>query len=286
MTKNIYWLASYPKSGNTWFRLFLNQLLGSEQQLNLNDLPIKTTIASDRFSFDAGMGINSSDLLPSEIDQLRPYCDELFNQALTEPMFRKIHDAYFSPHTHKAIVSAKITAGIIYIVRNPLDVLVSYSHHLGKNINYTLNRLNGKEDPFAPINEVKSQFTQYMGAWSHHVSSWLNQTEIPVHLVRYEDLLAEPLKYFTKAIRFSQLDHSETEIKQAIENTSFEKLKEQEANGRFVETPRHSNNFFRKGVSGGWRSDLSSMQVEHVINCHKEVMESLGYLNQDSTPVF
>ena len=143
MKKNTYWLASYPKSGNTWFRLFLNQLLGPEQQLNINDLPIKNTIASARASFDAGLGISSSDLQPSEIDTLRPLGDELFNAALTEPMFRKIHDAYLSPYTHQPIVSPNISAGVIYIVRNPLDVLVSYHYHLNKSIDATLQRLNG-----------------------------------------------------------------------------------------------------------------------------------------------
>lgn len=286
MNKNTYWLASYPKSGNTWFRLFLNQILGPEQQLNINDLPIKNTIASDRISFDAGLGITSSDLLPSEIDYLRPACDELFNQSLTAPMFRKIHDAYTSPYNLQPIVSTNVAIGVIYIVRNPLDVLVSYSHHLNKSIDATLHRLNDTKTTNKPIKEVKTQLNQYMGGWSHHVLSWTKQTDIPVHLVRYEDLLEDPFKHFSLAMEFANVDCDIKAIKRAIENTRFEKLQGQESSGRFSETPRHNNRFFRKGISGSWREELTESHVSEVISHHKSVMQSLCYLDEDDAPVY
>lgn len=285
MIKNTYWLASYPKSGNTWFRMFLNQLLGSEQTLNINDLPIKNTIASARNGFDASLGINSSDLLQQEIDYLRPFSDELYSNAVESTTFRKIHDAYISPYTHNPIISTKISAGAIYIVRNPLDVLVSYHYHLNKSIEATLKILNG-------LNEnrnrrgIKSQFDQYMGGWSHHVNSWTKQNDMPVHIVRYEDLLTDPFTHFKTAMKFLQIERDDTLLKLAIENTRFDKLKQQESKVRFVETPNQSQQFFRKGVAGAWNGYLTSSQVEQIISTHSVVMKELGYLDKYLKPVF
>lgn len=285
--KNTYWLASYPKSGNTWFRLFLNQLLGPEQEININDLPIKNTIASERTGFDSALGINSSDLLPEEIDTLRPDADKILNEELNNVIFRKIHDAYLSPYTHKPIISTKISAGVIYIIRNPLDVLVSYHHHLNKSIDKTLIRLNGQDHNIDQLhNGIKLQFKQYMGGWSHHVLSWTQQTSLPVCVIRYEDLLTAPLVNFAKATRFAAIDTTEDSLIQAIENTRFDKLKQQELSSRFIETPHHNSHFFRKGIAGSWRECLTSTQVEEVISKHSSVMKSFGYIDEHNRPLF
>lgn len=287
INKNTYWLASYPKSGNTWFRLFLNQLLGPEKQLNINDLPMLSSIASARDGFDAGLGVNSSDMLPAEIDSLRPFSDQLFNNFADSKVFRKIHDAFISPNTKQPIVSTSISAGVIYIVRNPLDVLVSYHYHLGKSIAETMKLLNGNNsNENQQLNRIKIQFEQYMGGWSHHVLSWIEQTQVPVCIIRYEDLLNDPLTHFNKATSFAQIKHSQCDLKQAVDNTHFEKLKKQESKGRFAETPNHNNNFFRKGIAGGWREYLTEEQVQEVIKNHSTVMTKMGYLDKQNTPVF
>ena len=267
--------------------MLLSQLLGAEQSLNINDLPIKNTIASARSIFDAGLGISSSDLLANEIDTLRPFSDELFNAALSEPMFRKIHDAYLSPYTDQPIVSTKVSAGIIYIVRNPLDVLVSYHYHLNKSIESTLITLNGAGNKEKKARDgIKAQFEQYMGGWSHHVLSWTQQKKIPICVVRYEDLLADPQQHFATALEFAQIKTDTHSLKQAIDNTSFSKLKQQEASSRFAETPRDNDQFFRKGKAGGWRNYLTPCQVEQIIEVHGTVMHSLGYLDKDNKPIF
>lgn len=287
INKNTYWLASYPKSGNTWFRLFLNQLLGPEKQLNINDLPMLETIASARNGFDAGLGVNSSDMLPAEIDSLRPFSDQLFNSFADSKVFRKIHDAFVSPNTEQPIISTTISAGVIYIVRNPLDVLVSYHYHLGKSIDETMERLNGsKRYENQQQNGIKIQFDQFMGGWSHHFLSWTEQTQVPVCIIRYEDLLADPLTHFNKATHFAQIAHTQMELQQAIDNTQFDKLKKQESKHRFAETPNHNSHFFRKGTSGGWREYLTEEQVQQVISNHSIVMQILGYLDEQNNPVF
>ncbi|BDX07613.1 sulfotransferase domain-containing protein [Planctobacterium marinum] len=285
--KNTYWLASYPKSGNTWFRLFLNQLLGPAQQLNINDLPIQNTIASARLGFDVGLGVNSSDLLPAEIDRLRPFNDELFNDASDSHIYRKIHDAFISPNTGHPIISTKVSAGVIYIVRNPLDVLVSYHYHLNESIDETMAYLNGQgESKSQHPNGIRSQFNTFMGGWSHHVLSWIGQTQIPVCVIRYEDLLSDPLTHFNKATRFAQIEHTQSELQQAVDSTQFEKLKAQESKVRFAETPSHTSHFFRNGIAGGWREYLTEAQVQKVVSTHSNVMQKLGYLDNQNNLIF
>ena len=91
---NIIWLASYPKSGNTWFRIFLTNLRGdNDQPADINDLDC-TPIASARESFDDEVGIEASDLTPDEIDRLRPAVYETLAAHADEPLFMKVHDAY------------------------------------------------------------------------------------------------------------------------------------------------------------------------------------------------
>ena len=125
-----------------------------------------------------------------------------------------------------------------------------------------------------------------MGGWSHHVLSWTQQTQIPVCVIRYEDLLADPLTHFAAAVKFAQIKPDDNSLKQAIENTRFSKLKQQESTIRFAETPRHNNQFFRKGKAGGWRDYLTAVQVEQIIETHRNVMHSLGYLDKHNNPVF
>ena len=287
LNKNTYWLASYPKSGNTWFRMFLNQLIGPEQALNLNDLQLIDTIASSRQVFDTALGVNSSDMLSTEIDYLRPFSDEIFNECANSKVFRKIHDAFISPYSNQPIIPTTVSAGIIYIIRNPLDVLVSYHYHLNKTIDETMQHLNGQDDSIDQRKAgIKTQFHQYMGGWSHHVLSWAQQTSVPVCVIRYEDLLKDPVTHFNKATRFSQISHTKEELEKAIQETQFEKLKQQESKARFAETPNHSNQFFRKGRSGSWREYLSKRQLEQVLTSHAEIMRKFGYLDELNNPVF
>ncbi|MEY8252299.1 MAG: sulfotransferase domain-containing protein, partial [Colwellia sp.] len=110
--------------------------------------------------------------------------------------------------------------------------------------------------------------------------------KIPICVVRYEDLLADPQQHFATALEFAQIKTDTHSLKQAIDNTSFSKLKQQEASSRFAETPRDNDQFFRKGKAGGWRNYLTPCQVEQIIEVHGTVMHSLGYLDKDNKPIF
>lgn len=277
----IVWLASYPKSGNTWFRIFLTNLLrDGDTPASINELE-KTPIASARCIFDQHIGFESSDLTADEIDRLRPelYCYLAADQE--EPLFMKIHDAYTHGTENLPLIPASATGGALYFIRNPLDVAVSFAHHNGSD--YDTAIANMADDTFTFCGKPKRlhrQLRQKLLTWSGHVMSWIDKAPFPVCLLRYEDMKARPLETFSRAVRFAGLAHSEEQIMKALAFSRFEVVRQQEESEGFQEKCAASKRFFRKGEIGSWREELSEAQVKQIVNDHREVMQRFGYLNE------
>jgi hypothetical protein len=286
--RGIVWLASYPKSGNTWFRIFLrNLLLEREEEADLDEIGF--TIASDRSAFDEIAGLESSDMTHDEVDLLRPRVYEaMVDSADCFPIFMKIHDAYTRLPNGEPIVSARATAAALYFVRNPFDVAVSYAHHRGHgdiercvaDLCSEDNTLSGKSGRLA------AQLRQRLGSWSAHVRGWVDAAELSVHVLRYEDMKLRPLEMFTAAVRFAGLDHGEDRIRDAIEKSSFERLRAYEEEHGFREKLRRQERFFRKGEIGSWRGALAAEQVERLVRCHEAELRRFGYIDENGEPVF
>ena len=140
--KNIVWLASYPKSGNTWFRIFLSNLFSdSHPPVNINDLT-ETTISSNRSIIDSYLGIHSSELTAEEIDKLRPQVFKRFSDEKEGTAYVKTHEAWTLNSRGNPIFPEEITEGVIYLIRNPLDIAISYSYHNSESIDETISLLN------------------------------------------------------------------------------------------------------------------------------------------------
>lgn len=277
----IIWLASYPKSGNTWFRIFLTNLLRDRNEpASINDLEI-STIASARCLFDENVGIEASDLTADEIDRLRPelYCH--LADTVKDPLYMKIHDAFTEVAPGLPLIPAKATAKAIYIVRNPLDVTVSFAHHNGWSYDTAISRLADDQAIFnMKTDRMHDQLRQKLLSWSNHVLSWVDATPFPLCLLRYEDMKDSPLKNFTKVAQFIGLDRNEARIEKAIRFSDFDILKQQEKTEGFRELSPASSSFFRKGESGSWREELSKEQVTRVVSDHGAVMRRFGYLDE------
>lgn len=139
---NIIWLASYPKSGNTWFRAFLSSLLSkTDAPVDINCLE-GGPIFSARAVFDSTTFIQSSDLLPDEIDNLRPLVYEELSRKAADRLFIKAHDAYTYLDNGRPLFPSNATGGAIYLIRNPLDVAVSYANHLSCDLEKAISLLN------------------------------------------------------------------------------------------------------------------------------------------------
>lgn len=281
----IFWLASYPKSGNTWLRIFLaNYRQGEGGPVNINDVK-SIPIASARSLFDNITGVEASDLTADEIERLRPQVYDFMSREAKEDLFMKVHDAYLHNDEGAPLFSANATAGAIYIIRNPLDVSLSFSHHAMSDIDTTISRMADETYAFCANPErLHNQLRQKLLSWSGHVKSWIGATGINLHVMRYEDMKRTPVETFAAMLRFCKMGDDRPRIEQALAHSSFDELQKQEKERGFKEKPPRAASFFRKGEIGGWREQLSERQVRKILSDHGDIMRQFGYLDQDGHP--
>ena len=278
---SIVWLASYPKSGNTWLRAVLTQYLRNDgEPASINTL-LGRRLAGDRETFDELVGLDSSDLTPDEVLHYRPSFCELLAEALPPPAFVKAHDAYLRLPGGATLFPKTATAGVIYLVRNPLDVAVSYAHHRNQSIDDTVAWMADRTASEGGVtHRLTTRLPEPLTTWSGHVSSWLDQKELPLHVARYEDLLEDSQAGFGAIVRFAGLDWNGARLARAIAHAAFPHLRAEEEESGFVEKQPTAPSFFRAGVAGSWRSVLSARQVRALVDTHGTVMERLGYLRE------
>jgi aryl sulfotransferase len=285
------WLPSYPKSGNTWFRMLVANLSAVGRPVDINDLP-DGGIASARGLFDYLSLIDSGLLTHDEIDALRPRVhEELARGARNDEYdapedappvrFVKAHDAYTLTAKGEPLLAGRRGAdGAIVIVRDPRDVAPSLANHNRSSIDEAIEFMS---DPGAGYcmkpGRLHNQLRQQLLGWSGHIASWLDQTDLPVHLVRYEDLQADTPGELCRALDFAGRRASDEDIRRAVSFASFDELKRQEAERGFREAPRalSGGRFFRRGEAGAWRDELTAGQVERIEIEHWQMMRRLGY---------
>lgn len=283
----IYWIASYPKSGNTWTRTFLtNYWRNLDQPVDINELE-GGPIASARNLFDESVGLESSDLTSAEIERLRPRVYREVAENSQENLYLKVHDAYTYTPDGVPLLSKEATAGAIYLIRNPLDVLVSFAHHSARPVEKMVKALNDPD--YAFVNDPRrmhNQLVQKLLTWSGHVRSWVDEPGLNLLVLRYEDLHRDPEAAFGAMVRFAGLDFDEERLRKAIRFSSFDVLQAQEREHGFGEKMPLSESFFRKGKIGTWREQVSDELAAQVVQAHREVMTRFGYLDQTGQIVF
>ncbi len=286
--KGIVWLASYPKSGNTWFRTFLtNFLRNGDAPANINDLD-GGPIASARRPFDEAVGYDSGEMTPEEIDRLRPEVYLHQTREAKEPMYCKVHDAYTFLPDGRPLIPPEATACVLYFIRNPLDVAVSFAHHSGHDrFDRTIRQMRTAENSFCETDATEpNQLRQKLLTWSRHVTSWVDAPAIRVHVARYEDMKLRAEETFGAAVRFAGLPADPERLRKAIEFSRFEVVRKQEEKDGFGERMPRAKSFFRKGEVGSWRESLTPEQAAMIVADHGTVMRRFGYLNDNGAPVF
>ncbi|MGE0444344.1 MAG: sulfotransferase domain-containing protein [Vicinamibacterales bacterium] len=272
---SLLWIASYPKSGNTWVRAFLTAYLRDEP-VRLDDMEADT-VASNRALFDEYAGVEAADLLPSEVSQLRPAIYAQLAAESTGMVLLKAHDPFRLPGGPPLFPPAVSRA--IYIVRDPRDVAVSLAHHNNWTVERAVDAVCHGYRAAPTGRALLDQLEQRLPAWSDHVRSWLEAArEVPLHVVRYEDLLADAPAHFAGLLDFYGAERDEARLTRAVDATRFERLRRQEAEHGFQERPPRAVAFFRSGNTGQWAAVLPPALADRIAGSQAELMRELGYL--------
>lgn len=272
----ILWLASYPKSGNTWLRVFLaNLILDESEPLELERINEVCSSEPNEVWFQPLAQKPVRELSEKRIAALRTRAQERavsLNQNII-PM--KTHSLCGKDHGYPTI-SVKASIGVIYIVRDPRDVAVSAADHFGLTLDQTVEMMADKTA--RGLGVPGKTVLELVGNWSDHVRSWTRWKHTPLIVLRYEDMLVDPLGQLGGVARKLGITQDEARIRRAVEFSSFKALQKQEAESGFVEKSLHSDRFFRSGRAGGWREVLTPAQAAAINRVHGEQMRRFGYL--------
>jgi hypothetical protein len=241
-------LVSYPRSGNTWTRFLLSNLLWQNDPVTF--LSIESRIPEIYFNPDR------------------------FMRALERPRVLKSHEC-FQPHYPR----------VIYIVRDPRDVAISYYHH-------NVKAGNVPEDyPIASFvpRFIAGEFDHIFGSWRDNVLSWtaLRQGTPGFLLMRYEDMKRDPMTTlsgvvaFLEGCSFREINARPEALQRAIELSSPERMRalEKEEGEQWVLTKgtRSDKPFVRSAISGGWKAQLAPESLAAIESAWGDLMQSLGY---------
>ncbi len=274
--QRIIWLASYPKSGNTWLRAFLTAYRTGAESIDINSMD--ATQAALRRAVDQIVGIDTADLLNDELRSLLPMTYRLWAASSKDLIFLKTHDSFCRTKTGDYLFPVEATQSVIHIIRDPRDVAVSASHHWGICLDKAIDRLNDKEFWIATDLD-NPQIPQYLSDWSRHAESWM-KSPLRTKCVRYEDMSEDPTSCFSQILEFLGFDVDPTRLQRAILASSFSRLQMQESRDGFSERLANTTSgFFRKGKVGGWRTVLSTNQADRIVQSHEPLMKKLAYLD-------
>ena len=273
--QRIIWLASFPKSGNTWCRIFLaNYLLGTLEPIPINEvhrIGIGDSVAG-AYRIVAGGRYDPADIKGHL--RLREKVLRGIASNGADVNFVKTHNAKDRAFGVNLILP-RYTRAAVYLIRNPLDVVVSYARHYGQSPAKAARSISRPDNTTAAdATSVK----QYLGNWSNHVTGWTGTTDFPVHVMRDEDMKADPEGAFAGLLGFLGVPVDAERLERAVRFSSFDEMKRQESVTPFIERSANLDRFFHTGNSGQWRDALRPEDVAFLRECHGKVMSKYGYL--------
>lgn len=269
---SLVWIASYPKSGNTWVRLILRAATGERMDLATPDR-ISVSFADRVRAYMEMNGLEAPD--PGATRHHWPVVQEHF-ATLARPhppfsvTFLKTHNiaGRFDSGTFPA---PGFTAGAIYIVRDPRDVAISMAHHYSVPLEESLRRLTRQDRIIADRGNRRAELVT---DWGTHVQSWLSAA-LPARLVlRYEDMLDDPERAIAQILSFCGVGSDRKLVRRCLEATRFGVLSAAESRSGFVEAPRET--FFRVGRAGQWKDEDPALFAP-VTTRYGPLMAKFGY---------
>ena len=272
----ILWLASYPKSGNTWMRVFLaNLILDEAAPLPLQRINEVCFSEPNEVWYKPLTQKPLSELSNKKVAALRVKAQERAVSLNKNIIPMKTHSFLGKDHGCPTI-SLKASVGAIYILRDPRDVALSAADHYGLTLDQTIEMM--ADETARGRGMAGNTVYERMSSWSDHVKSWTRWKHTPLIVLRYEDMLRDPLGQLGGVARKLGITKDPARIGRAVEFSSFKALQAQERETGFVEKSANSARFFRSGRAGAWQGKLTSAQVAAIERDHAVQMKRFGYL--------
>jgi hypothetical protein len=282
----IFWIASYPKSGNTWLRALISAYYHSKDGVfnqnilkNIGQFPEKKYLKSfDHNQKEVGDTARFWIKAQEKINE-----DKKLRFFKTHNIFGRVNNSKFS--------NKQNSAGCIYIVRDPRNVMTSIKNHYELDDDAALKWMTNSKKFIYDVERVEhygySDF-QFISSWSTNYKSWRVQKEIPIKIIKYEDLLKETYVVFKDVIKFInktlQIKEkiNKDKLKNSVGSTFFDKLKNDEKTNGFVEAvPSKINKdkipFFNLGPDNDWKKILDKDQQIKLTDIFEEDLIELRY---------
>ena len=256
--KRIIWIASYPKSGNTWMRsLLAHYFMPPGQAPDINNLRNFTTADVRQDFYDAANGgsyegKNLADWMRVRLPALRLIAQSRPNHHFVKTHCQTIRIA------DQDVIPPEVTSGAIYLIRNPFDLAPSFARHQSADIDTAIDRMLNPDT----VMGTPSGIFDVMGRWDDHIGSWTGAPGLKRRVIRYEDLLKKPAREMRGLLEVflgQQVDAAK--LARAIKATTFANMQKQERELGFTERPEGMTSFFAKGQAGVWKDDLTPAQV-------------------------
>ena len=282
----IIWLASYPKSGNTYVRAFLSAYYFSEN----GEFDFSQIAKIDQFPHEKFFKQKVNSMSEASKQWMTLQREITQNKKIK---FFKTH-SFLGNYEGNIFTSPETTLGAIYIIRDPRNVLTSIKNHFSLEDDKALKMITDKKKWLMSNNGSYASYT-YISSWSNNYLSWLRNNQFRRLFVKYEDLITNKYETFRDIIVFSNTLMNRVEgvnklkLQKAIETTNFNVLKKKEISETFDGSESsfknwrkfHSENknlFFNLGPENDWKKFLNiKISNEIEINFEKE-MKELGYL--------
>tara|TARA_B100001996_G_C18576925_1_gene560689 strand:- start:86 stop:916 length:831 start_codon:yes stop_codon:yes gene_type:complete len=275
----IVWIASFPKSGNTWLRAFLCSYI----YMNSDDKNFDFELFKNILRFPSTKQYKDIGVEPKNFEEVAKHWIDVQKKINSNNKinFLKTHNAYGGLKNFE-FTDKKNTIGAIYLVRDPRDVLVSYARHLEISIDKTLE-LVLEDNHTGWLNQYKKDVIgEIRGNWAQNYNSWKNFYLAEKIIIKYEDLISDPFNTFSNVIKYLNklfgLEIDNEKIKKCIEITDFNKLKKLEIKSGFVENYNKKEPFFNIGKSDQWQNILDEKIISKLEQKFNREMRELKYI--------